>query len=378
MPATAYWFCPENDIALASGREIFTPPRQAALLGRYGAPLLWWMGTPDDIVLIPSDLTPEETDSLGQWEMQMKARFGAGPRLLPSLQGEKIDSLRPWGWSGYSARCLRRAGAPSHLLDEIRPGLDRLRQLSHRKSSVEITHRLDESMDFASFGIPPSVRPLEIHDTTEITSILSAGRPLIAKSPWSSSGRGVFSSRDMSAPTFLRRCDDTIRRQGSVMIEHLHQVVADFAMLFEATATGVTSVGLSRFHNCRGASYAGNDLATDAEIRSGLSSMIPNSLLEAVEESLRAILDEMTVGRYRGPLGVDMLIAAGPDGSCYIVPCVELNLRCTMGFVAHALRKRLPSAYRRMSVAPFRTGAPEMDPLPLVPPNLHFSIVAER
>lgn len=233
-------------------------------------------------------------------------------------------------------------------------------------------------MDFASFGIPPSVRPLEIHDTTEITSILSAGRPLIAKSPWSSSGRGVFSSRDMSAPTFLRRCDDTIRRQGSVMIEHLHQVVADFAMLFEATATGVTSVGLSRFHNCRGASYAGNDLATDAEIRSGLSSMIPNSLLEAVEESLRAILDEMTVGRYRGPLGVDMLIAAGPDGSCYLVPCVELNLRCTMGFVAHALRKRLPSAYRRMSVAPFRTGAPEMDQLPLVPPNLHFSIVAER
>lgn len=89
MPATAYWFCPENDIALASGREIFTPPRQAALLGRYGAPLLWWMGTPDDMVLIPSDLTPEEADSLGQWEMQMKARFGSGPRLLPSLQGEK-------------------------------------------------------------------------------------------------------------------------------------------------------------------------------------------------------------------------------------------------------------------------------------------------
>lgn len=162
------------------------------------------------------------------------------------------------------------------------------------------------------------------------------------------------------------------------MIEYLHQVVADFAILFEATATGVTSVGLSRFHNCRGAAYAGNDLATDAEIRSNLSSMIPGSLLEAVEESLRAILAEMTVGRYRGPLGVDMLIAAAPGGSCYLVPCVELNLRCTMGFVAHALRKRLPSPYRRMTVAPFRTGAPEMDPLPLVPPNLHFSIVAER
>ena len=158
MPATAYWFCPENDIALASGREVFTPPRQAALLGRYGAPLLWWMGTPNDIVLIPSDLTPEEADSLGQWEMHMKARFGAGPRLLSCLQGENIDSLRPWGWSGYTARCLRRAGAPSHLLDEIRPGLDRLRQLSHRKSSVEITRRLDESLDLASFGIPPSVR----------------------------------------------------------------------------------------------------------------------------------------------------------------------------------------------------------------------------
>lgn len=162
------------------------------------------------------------------------------------------------------------------------------------------------------------------------------------------------------------------------MIEHHHQVVADFAMLFEATATGVTSIGLSRFHNCRRAAYAGNDLATDAEIRSDLSAMIPGKLLDAVEESLRVILAEMTVGSYRGPLGVDMLIAAGPDGSRYLVPCVELNLRCTMGFVAHALRKRLPFSYRRMSVAPSRTGASERNQLQLVPPNPCFSIVAER
>ena len=53
--ATAYWFCPENDIALGRDTASFTPPRQAAMLGRYGAPLPWWSGTPDDVVLVPSD-----------------------------------------------------------------------------------------------------------------------------------------------------------------------------------------------------------------------------------------------------------------------------------------------------------------------------------
>ena len=44
--ATAYWFCPENDIALGRDTASFTPPRQAAMLGRYGAPLHQGSGAP--------------------------------------------------------------------------------------------------------------------------------------------------------------------------------------------------------------------------------------------------------------------------------------------------------------------------------------------
>lgn len=379
MSATAYWFCPENDIALAGGKANFTPPRQAALLARYGAPLMWWLGASDDVVLVPSDLTAEEADALYEWESSVTACFGAGPRLLRSLGGVDVGSLRPWGWSAYAAARLRKAGAPLRLLAEVTPQLEAIRLLSHRRSSVEITRRLAETVDFDRFGIPAGVIPQEVCDISEIMPLLEAGNGLVAKSPWSSSGRGVVSSRDMRPEAFLRRCANTIRRQGSVMIENHHDVVADFAMLFESTAAGVNFIGLSRFHNCRGASYAGNDIATDGEIRRELSALIPGQLLEEVQQALRTGLTDMTGGCYRGPLGVDMLVAVRADGSRYLVPCVELNLRCTMGFVAHALRRRLPSDFTRMTItAAGHSGVPAaLRRLALVPTNPCFSIVAE-
>lgn len=53
-------------------------------------------------------------------------------------------------------------------------------------------------------------------------------------------------------------------------------------------------------------------------------------------DAQKTILQSMIAPRYSGPVGIDMLATA--DG--HINPCVEINLRMTMGMVALARQKR--------------------------------------
>jgi hypothetical protein len=60
-------------------------------------------------------------------------------------------------------------------------------------------------------------------------------------------------------------------------------------------------------------------------------------LIDCVNEK---ICNTIQLGNYRGPFGVDMMIVmkSGERGeNCLLHPCVEINLRRTMGHVALAL-----------------------------------------
>ena len=52
---------------------------------------------------------------------------------------------------------------------------------------------------------------------------------------------------------------------------------------------------------------------------------------------------------YRGPLGVDMMVVS-VDNKLMVHPCVELNLRRTMGHVALALTRRFKVLTKIMSI----------------------------
>ena len=65
--------------------------------------------------------------------------------------------------------------------------------------------------------------------------------------------------------------------------------------------------------------------------------------VEAAQKNCRRLLDKvrecicqrLDVGDYRGPFGIDMMVVKGLP--CLLHPCVEINLRRTMGHVALAV-----------------------------------------
>ena len=68
-----------------------------------------------------------------------------------------------------------------------------------------------------------------------------------------------------------------------------------------------------------------------------LSRYLSVELLHEIQNKICNELSVLYKNKYKGPFGVDMMIVAQPnDGRFLLHPCVEINLRRTMGHVALA------------------------------------------
>ena len=115
------------------------------------------------------------------------------------------------------------------------------------------------------------------------------------------------------------------------MAEPLYNRYYDFALEFWRHTDGhATYEGLSLFMTTASGVYAGNIVDTEEGKRRRLSSLIDLALLDFVTTQLMEELSSLPPTFYGGPLGVDMLITS--DG--HLHPCVEINFRMTMGWLA--------------------------------------------
>ena len=73
------------------------------------------------------------------------------------------------------------------------------------------------------------------------------------------------------------------------------------------------------------------------------------NLLFSVREKVMDALHEVIGHQYTGPFGVDMMILAKSDGNGFLIhPCVEINLRHTMGHVAIEMANASPTGLPRV------------------------------
>ena len=94
--------------------------------------------------------------------------------------------------------------------------------------------------------------------------------------------------------------------------------------------------GLSLFHTKNGA-YIGNVLATENRKREMLSRYVNLNLIDKLCETVISLAQRFFGKKYFGPFGIDMMLVADGNGELKVHPCVELNLRRTMGHVALAV-----------------------------------------
>lgn len=325
---TLHIFNPDHDLALASGQANFTSPHAGRQL-RHDLgwlPVLW---AGEGIVLAAEDSIPT---------VMAKRYMSAGVRLMSPGKALKQElhnnevCIEPWGWNAALKAYLLRIGVPEKTMprdDEI----EAIRRLSHRKTASWLLPQLNP---------PPAITAAkECRSELEARSLFETYGSLVLKAPWSSSGRGVrFITRPeaFKEPSLNGWLRNTIATQGSVMAEPYYSKQKDFAMEFVTDGKGNTFyTGLSLFQTGLGGSYTGNIIATEPAKQDILSRHVDTEVLRDIREQLCLLTGKLFEGIYHGPFGVDMMVLAGG----LLHPCVELNLRRTMGHVAIALNTTL-------------------------------------
>lgn len=254
------------------------------------------------------------------------------PKRIQQMEADLADLARvwegtrfagPWGWSLATKQRYRQMGVAGELLpsDEW---LEEVRRLSSREFACEyVKELLEEMKDERLLGEEMAF----CKDVSTVNCRLSTvNSPLIFKSPWSSSGRGVFVGRWNDART-QARLQGFLSSQGGFVVDRFYEdKVLDFAMEFVVHKDHtVEFLGYSVFQAGESGAYGYNYVESQAELqqRMGVDDSLLHRLIAYHKEHLAQTA-------YHGPVGIDMLKTA--DGSIH--PCLEINLRLNMGILA--------------------------------------------
>lgn len=350
-------FNASHDEALASDSPYYNPAQAARTLEKDLALLpAWWAAEEDCVLLDAESAHPQQ-------------RVGNGARAIRPHEADagfwnSVERIEPWGWNAATVQRLRRLGAPERLLPDGRQ-LGAIRQLGSRHTSVRLLQRLcGECRGFAGESVWCKTE-------AEVWQAVGKYGRTVLKAPWSGSGRGVFRVDGPEDRSSLSRIRRILRLQGAVEAEPFYDRLADFAMEFQADGAGnVRYEGLSVFRTTDSRNYAGNMIGREEELTATLLSDAPaetGTSLELLKQELPRQLALLLGTDYRGPLGIDMMLVRRTDGSKAIHPCVEINLRRTMGHVALQLaRLSVPGEELLFTLRPVASAGNDTPPPRLV------------
>lgn len=338
-------FNPEHDIALAADSVFWTAPHAGRQLrADLGwIPALW---AADGDIIVVDDVTASEsaikknkyanknvhcttmqniTSAINKYSPSKHTSISADTKSNPDIE------FLPWGWDKSIVNQLRRSGVSSTLIPSD-AAVAAQREISDRATSSQLLSFLRTRLR-QTRGEAYIAKSIE-----EIEEKLAEWGKIVIKSPWSSSGRGVRYMSDKSQNT-IKWAEKVIRTMGHIMIEPYMNKIKDFGMEFTAMPDGsIRYDGLSVFNTSNGA-YTGNMLMTEDEKESLITQYISKELLSDTQKLISVWMKQRINACYTGPFGIDMMIIGEESGEdslpeYYLDPCVEINLRRTMGHVA--------------------------------------------
>ena len=335
-------FNPGHETAVLLDSVSYTPPANVGVMTDDLACLPMWYAESEDAVLVDRMVDEDFINSLpkeiGRFATVVTKdsfnRWGSSPHSFVA---------KPWGMSPHILNKFRRLRSKESLLT-VPVWDDKLKQLTGRQTAIECFSKMKQLMP--SYSLPDIP---ECCNTVEAVECLLQQweLPLVVKTPYSSSGRGIMWLRNITLADAERKwISGAILKQGFVSVERGLEKVVDFAMEFDLDKGGnISYEGLSLFSTEGKGAYTGNRLANQDTLRKEITDLVSDADLSMVQTIVRDVLQEFYVPYYSGCIGVDMMVYRKADNSLAIHPCVEINMRYTMGMVALQLFKRYVSPF---------------------------------
>lgn len=339
---TLHIFNPDTDYALASNSENYTPPVSILAVKSSLMLLPALYADRGDAILLPNDnpglLTP--LHPFAEFLSTKDITLVRPRHLRLFVQEKKNFKIRPWGWNRTLCKWLSSLGASEQMMPSAEE-MTVLRNLSHRKLTIPFLLNMKDVIN-DEIQIPKEFTDVE--DALEFWSANRLeNREVYFKAPWSSSGRGLQFTKDLEKRHIEPWLRGIVRSQGSVMGEIAYSRSLDFATEWECHNGKAMFLGVSTFITSERGKYKSNVVAPQENIVAYILQHIDvygnGNNLSVIIERQRLLLENYVAQYYEGPLGIDMLVTEDRN----INPCVEINLRDTMGRVAIDIQQRIVS-----------------------------------
>lgn len=342
--ANIYFFNPEHDLALANGSPHYQPPKNVVKFADDLSLLPLWFASNDglfygrnDKCFVHSSLKVDES-----WLSEERRLLGNcckwGDKKLFFAENKENFLVIPWGKDHAFCHGLERFGAAPDASE-----CDLIREVSRRDFSLKIAQHIHSKDLYGNMTPPCSYLSLD-----DIERRATEASPTLFKAPLSGSGRGLCWCRNGFEKRVENWAAKTLQTQGCVVAEPIWDKVADFAFEFgvslnpEATERiTIQDFGLSLFETDSAGVYRKNRLASNSDILSFLSKHVPaDEIQNAFHEVKKAFVanyaKRLLSVRKRAQyfIGVDMLIGKDANGKFILNPCVEVNMRMTMGLAS--------------------------------------------
>lgn len=319
-----YLFNPEHDLALAHGEHNYTAPPFARQFRHDLRLLPAWVAPAGSYIAVPDD-APIEEDR--RWLSDR--HLDVTPIAISRIADMGPCCIHPWGWDATLRHQLLHLG----ILPEYLPSdeqLDRIRQLSHRRTTIAVHQALGEAF---------SPCPVELATVDDVTAFMNSHPGCYLKMPWSGSGKGIYRVIDPQGDNHVPRwIEGALRRQGSLLCEVGLDRMQDFAVECECRDGKTVLTGYSVFDSDFHSQFGTGIVAPMQELHQLLLQQYP--ALDQIINNVLTALDAIIAPHYCGPLGIDMMFYRDSDGNIALNPCVEINLRMTMGMVTAAMGSR--------------------------------------
>lgn len=330
-----HYFNPGSEEAIGAGVQNYTPSANVQCMFKDLACLPLWYADLQDYVWVESSDTEK-------YVKDMRSLFPDLPKLFPA-EAHDTEAIpiqaAPWGLAPNSLRAYQHLKKQRSLLLTIPEWKDVYRKLVSRETAQEVLQRLTVFLS----DIQLLETPCFCSSTEEVIHYINKHQPpFILKTPFSSSGRGLLWIRSAQLEEKERQwINGAIRKQGKVSIEPALEKIQDFAMEFQSDGKShVDYKGLSIFGTQARGAYSGNVLGSESHRESFLLKFIRKESLEKIKEALTKVLSEIYGTVYTGNIGVDMFLYRSGN-EIQIHPCVEINMRQTMGMLAIHLSNRI-------------------------------------
>ncbi|NQU88469.1 MAG: hypothetical protein HQ541_22205 [Mariniphaga sp.] len=341
-----YLFNPTCEYAVANGTVSWQPNRLLQKMESDLATLTVFFSKPNDIILVKDFPSKKYIYSLENIGITNRRFVTFKEAFSEKFQiAEKFNHLFPWGWSP----------AAHHILTPLKPNcshtfkkgsnfqwIDEHKTMAGKYNSSKILETLLTRIS-SDFLLPKELIAKKCKSLEEIEIFLNKWGSLMVKAPWSASGRGLQTiTINPIPPSINSRILGLIKKQGFVMVEPFLQKKFDMAFQFKSKKGKISYIGTDFFQTDKKGRYQGNYINGFPENIKDLFSDILyfsyNSIIPGLIETLEK---EGYARNYEGYFGVDTLIYKDTEQNLRINPCLEINLRFTMGLLSLFLQNHI-------------------------------------